>query len=79
MRCIGHAGAELRAHWERDGACVVRYAIDGHEHTSTLDPADLTIASAGVCLSGQDEQFDLASLVGVLRQGRARDELYYWD
>jgi hypothetical protein len=50
------AGAMLRVTWERDGRRSV-----------TLLTPDLAVVSAGICLSGQDGHFDLASIVGVVR------------
>jgi hypothetical protein len=51
------AGAMLRVTWERDGRRSV-----------TLLTPDLAVVSAGICLSGQDGHFDLASIVGVVRE-----------
>ena len=50
------AGELLRVTWERDGRRSV-----------TLLTPDLAVVSAGICLSGQDGHFDLASIVGVVR------------
>lgn len=45
---------------------------DGVRHTSAITKKDLTVVSAGICLAGRDRDFDLASLVGVVK--RADDD-----
>lgn len=74
---LAHAGASLLSYAEREGAYVVTYDVDGNKHTSLVRPGDLTILTAGICLSGQDQRFDLASLVGVLREGRGQGDLVW--
>lgn len=46
----------LRVTWERNG-----------QRSLTLVDTDLGVTSAGICLSGDDTRFDLASIVGVIR------------
>lgn len=41
---------------------------DGEEHTSSISKQDLTVMTAGICLDGFDEDFDLQSLVGVVER-----------
>lgn len=40
----------------------------GERHTSAIRKSDLTVLSAGICLDGEDDKFDLQSLVGVVEQ-----------
>jgi len=68
---LGHAGAALRDFSDIGDAFRVTYTVDGQRHTSVVGKDDLTVRSAGICLSGLDEQFDLNSLVGVLRERHA--------
>jgi hypothetical protein len=85
---LSHAGARLVDYLERGDSFRVRYRVAGHEYTSSVNKEDLTVQVAGICLSGEDQKFDLASLVGVLREaGRGvlrigdegMDEEEYWQ
>ncbi|KKK50773.1 hypothetical protein LCGC14_3121680, partial [marine sediment metagenome] len=60
------------------------------KYTSVLKKGDLSVITAGICLSGGDKRFDLQSLVTVCRQGQGRghvnhvghggmSEHGYWD
>jgi hypothetical protein len=74
---LDHAGAELAGYVERTDDLRVEYLVDGERHVSVVDKGDLSLQLAGICLSGEDRQFDLSSLVGVLRE--ARDVLRIGD
>ena len=64
-----HAGARYRDYQERGDVYRVTYEVDGCRHTTIVDRQDLSVRAAGICLSGEDDRFDLQSLVGVLREG----------
>jgi hypothetical protein len=68
---LSHAGARLVDFLERGDSFRVTYHVGGRQFTSAVDKQDLTVQVAGICLSGEDQKFDLASLVGVLRENEA--------
>lgn len=68
---LRHAGATLdsiRFTGPNQQTAAVRFTVDGREHIVSIRMDDLTIESAGICLSGMDQDFDLASIVGVFRE-----------
>ena len=69
---LTHAGGKMLAFLERADAYTVTYQIGNQQHISTVRKDDLTVITAGICLSGRDRDFDLASLVGVMRESRGR-------
>lgn len=72
---LGHGGAELVDFLERNDGYRITYSIDGRQHVSAVDKSGLTVQVAGICLSGQDREFDLASLVGVIREAEETGEI----
>jgi hypothetical protein len=69
---LSHAGGQLVDYLERENSYRVRYTVDGSQYTSSVSKGDLSVQVAGICLSGEDQKFDLRSLVGVLREGRGQ-------
>lgn len=76
---LEHGGAEFVDFHEDADIYRVRYRIDNQQHVSAVSKSDLTVQVAGICLDGLDRQFDLTSLVGVLREGRRGGQLYRMD
>lgn len=62
------AGARFLGYLEQGDVFTVTYELDGQQHVAAVNRGDLTVESAGICLSGRDTDFDLQSLVGVLRE-----------
>lgn len=73
---VAHAGAEFVSYLERDDVYTVTFNVDGKRHHAAVHKNDFSLLSAGICLSGEDQKFDLQSLVGVIREGAKKDLLY---
>lgn len=69
-RALEHAGAQLHDYLERQDVYTLTYEVDGRQHVSAVSKQDLTVQVAGICLSGADRNFDLQSLVGVIREAQ---------
>lgn len=70
---LERAGASYLGHIERDYTYTIEYSIDGDNFRSVVRKENLKVESAGICLSGGDKNFDLQSLIGVIREGIDRD------
>lgn len=74
---VEHAGGELISYRELNDSFSVTYKVDGQQYTSHVTKDDShNVISAGICLNGGDSDFDLASLVNVIRQGQDRGLIY---
>jgi hypothetical protein len=72
---LEHAGAGLVDFLERPDGFRVTFAVGDQRYISAVRKNDLTVEVAGICLSGRDSDFDLASLVGVIREAGETGEL----
>ena len=67
QRALKMGGGELRGFCDRDDYWLVEWTSgSGERHSSAIAKNELTVMSAGICLSGEDSNFDLQSLVGVV-------------
>ena len=69
------AGARYQSYIERGNTYTIEYNVDGEKHRSVVNKDTLAVESAGICLSGGDRNFDLQSLVGVIREGMGRHRI----
>ncbi|MHA1675803.1 MAG: hypothetical protein ACTSU6_01360 [Candidatus Njordarchaeales archaeon] len=89
---LAKTGAAMDKFIERGGNVEVQWRdkTTNGKYTSILNKEDLSIVTAGICLSGGDKRFDLQSLVTVCRQNERRggpvhvgrggmSERAYWD
>lgn len=59
-------GGQLSSFIDRGDVWTVEWLDrDGYPQVSAISKTDLTVIDSGICLSGEDENFDLHSLVGV--------------
>lgn len=66
-QALAIGGARLLGYQDAPGGYRVAWERDGVRSVTFVD-AGLSVVSAGICLSGEDHRFDLASIVGVVRE-----------
>jgi hypothetical protein len=72
---VEHGGAAYRSYQENGEFYRVAYEVNGQRHASVVARRDLSVQAAGICLSGDDRQFDLQSLVGVIREAQGAGQI----
>ncbi len=60
-------GAQLISVQQQGETYFIRWRDGRREYTTVLD-VSLSVMSAGICLAGREQEFDLASIVGVMRE-----------
>ena len=71
---LAHGEGTLLSFIERDETYTVTYRVGEQQHVSTVRKDNLTILASGICLSGLDANFDLTSIVGVMREAAGLDD-----
>jgi hypothetical protein len=60
--------AELISYRDLGDRLHITWSKLGRQHTTVIKKEDFSVLSAGICLSGEDAQFDLVSMVGVMQE-----------
>lgn len=78
---VEHGGGNMLRYVERADHYSITYTVDERQYTSRVRKDDgMQVVCAGFCLSGEDEKFDLKSLIPVLKQGHRDNEAFaVWD
>lgn len=72
-RALGHAQARLVSYIEHPDSYLVTWEAENEQFQTVVKKDNLTVVSAGICLEGRDQDFDLTSIVGVMKEDGA-----YW-
>ena len=79
---LKRGGGQYRSFVERGNSYTIEYLVDGQTHRSTVNKDTLSVESAGICLTDHatgrvgDMDFDLQSLVGVIREGQGTHQIH---
>ena len=73
---IEFAGGKFIKSIEKDDHFSVTYEVDGEKYTSIVSKGVGQVLSAGICLSGTDTEYDLKTLVSVIREGQNRELIH---
>jgi hypothetical protein len=77
---VEFAGGEFVKFTERNDHISVTYKIGGQQYTSYVTKDESHhVLTAGVCLSGRDRDYDLTSLITVLREGQRRGLIHRFN
>ena len=75
---VGYLGAELLGFKEFGDGYEVEYRDNGRNYQVRV-AGSLRLKSAGICLSGLENQQTLASCVAVMRRSGQRNQYFYDD
>jgi hypothetical protein len=72
QKALSVSGAKLVGYEDGrlDDSINVTWEWDGELHTVTIREEDFQVISAGICLEGHDSDYDLASVISVIRDRR---------
>lgn len=77
-RQLALGGAKLKSYVEAGtDTLAVTLNYEGRDFRINVRASDLTVTSAGICLSGEDRKFDLASMPSIFREKDERDRRGY--
>jgi hypothetical protein len=70
QKALALTGATYQSYIERGDTFTIEFMVGRERHRSVVKKENLAVESAGICLAGTDRNFDLQSLVGVIREGQ---------
>lgn len=80
---VNRADAKLVGYKERGEGFSIEFEVNGEKFTSTVDK-NLRVVTAGICLTDHktnkkhDSDFDLQSLVSVIKEGQRKHKIVHW-